>query len=515
LLAEVYVGRAPVDSAEEVSNFVRKTLAYESTSESYHKDVLMAGELLLNPSEPCHWGGDYKDEIKDGSCNHGYCTVGCPPYFDVETLYDRGYPGNNWPKSKIIEKINNNLHIINHAGHSNMSYTMRMSNADVDALTNNKPFVGYAWGCYAGSFDNRGPPPPFGNCNYLDYDCILEHFVTSEHGAFAFIGNSRFSWAVNDSTNGPSQRYDREFWDAVFGEEKLHLGEANQDSKEDNIGYIGSGEMRWCYYELNLLGDPVTSLHIPEPDADILIVDDDLGANYETYYKDALTASGYDYDYCDYPPLSGYFPFPPLYPPPDASIFLHYPLVIWFTGDDWIYTLSGTDEGNLQTYLDSGGKLFISGQDIGADIGHWSSFYTDYLHADFVKDDSGIHTLNGVTGDPIGDGLTIGISGGDGANNQDWPSKIAPHDGNASVVFNYAGDDCGAIKADTGAYKVVYFAFGFEGINNAADRNTVMERVVSWLIANIPPVAIAKSDHRYNNVGSKYSCMCSQSRQST
>ena len=482
LYAEVYVGRAPVDSAEEVSNFVRKTLAYESTCDSYLRDVLMAGEFL----RPGTWGGDHKDEIKDGSCNHGYCTVGFPPYFDVDTLYDRDWPDfdpdnpwtTGWSNTTIMDKINSGIHIINHAGHANMCCVMKMwseneftSYNDVDDLTNNKPFFGYAWGCYAGSFDNRGPPPPDGNCNDLYYDCILEHLVTSEHGAFAFIGNSRYSWAVNGSTDSPSHYYDRQFWDAVFGEGILNLGKANQDSKEDNIGYIGYDDMRWCYYELNLLGDPETSLNVPAHDTDILIVDDDMVQSYEKYYEkyymNALHANGYNWD-CTLPP-------------PDASVLLQYPIVIWLTGKDWTNTLSGTDEGNLQTYLDSGGNLFISGQDIGVDIGHWSSFYTDYLHADYIHDDSNIYTLNGVSGDPIGDGLTIGISEGDGANNQRFPSEIAPYDGNASVVFNYAGDGCGAIKADTGTYRTVYFAFGFEAINNTADRNTVMERVVSWL----------------------------------
>ena len=92
--------------------------------------------------------------------------------------------------------------------------------------------------------------------------------------------------------------------------------------------------------------------------------------------------------------------------------------------------------------------------------------------------------LEGIAGDPIGDGLAINISGGDGADNQVAPEEIAPYDENASMVFNYTGDGCGAIKADTGTYKVVYFAFGFEAINNSADRNTVMSRVIRWLSPN-------------------------------
>jgi len=223
---------------------------------------------------------------------------------------------------------------------------------------------------------------------------------------------------------------------------------------------------------------------------DILLVDDDQGANYETYYKNALAANGYEYDFC--------------HSPPGASLLLKYPVVIWLTGDDSTTTLTATNRANLQTYLDSGGKLFISGQHIGWDI-RSTSFYHDYLHANYLW--HGHHyNLIGVTGDPIGDGLTLSIVGGDGANNQNEPDEISPHDESASTVFDYVGTGYGTIKANTGTYKVVYFGFGFEGIDNAADRNTVMSRVVSWLIANIPPVAIAKSDHRYNNVGSKYPC---------
>jgi hypothetical protein len=443
--AEVFVGRAPVDSEEELSNFVMKTIAYESSTSEYLEEAWMVGE------DAGHLGytGRFNDEIKYGSNANGYTTVGFPDEFDVSTLYDRDYPGNNWSKSVLIDIINDGTHIINHVGHADVDclcYVKGFCNDDIDALTNNEYLFGYTQGCYSGAFDNRHP---YGSI--LDYDCALEHFTTTPHGAFAFIGNSRYGWGCYPpSTDAPSQHYDRQFWDAVFGENIINIGKANQDSKKDNIGFIingspcSSGEwpctgvMRYCYYEINLFGDPETPIHAESvpPSGDILLVDDDQGASYETYYKNALDASGYQYSYCS--------------SPPDASVLSDYAVVI------------------------------ISGQDIGYDIGG-TSFYTDYLHANYIQDYIGIYTLNGVTGCPIGDGLSIGISGGDGANNQNYQSEISPRDGSASAVFNYAGDGCGAIKADTGTYQVVYFAYGFEAINNAADRNTVMDRVMSWL----------------------------------
>jgi hypothetical protein len=229
LYAEVYVGRAPVDSSTEVSNFVKKTLAYDSAP--FLPKALMVGEDM-EWNDMAKWGGNFKDEVKEGCSNYGYTTVGFPqPPFAVDTLYDRDYPGNNWPKSGLINRLNNNPNIVNHMGHANSIYVMKIFNSDVDALTNSNYFFGYTQGCYAGSFDNRDMTPPSDNCDYISSDCILEHFVVDDHGAFAFIGNSRYGWgSVSGNTNGFSQRFDRQFWDVVFGEGITRIGVANADS---------------------------------------------------------------------------------------------------------------------------------------------------------------------------------------------------------------------------------------------------------------------------------------------
>ena len=258
LLAEVYVGRACVDSETEVQNFVRKTLAYEnlSSTDNNLRNVWMVGEQTGWGGEG-EWGGNYKDDIKEGSNLYGYTTVGFEDSvyaddFDVSTLYDRDY---EWPKSDIVALINNNSHLINHLGHASITNVMNMHNSDVDGLTNDELyFIGYSQGCYSGSFDNRSSTG-----TYLSYDCISEHLTTEAHGAVAFVANSRFGWGVGYSTDGPSQHFDREFWDAVLGESIPSLGIALQDSKEDNRNRVSPGAYggdRWCYYSINLFGDP-------------------------------------------------------------------------------------------------------------------------------------------------------------------------------------------------------------------------------------------------------------------
>ncbi|RLG71650.1 MAG: hypothetical protein DRO11_04000, partial [Methanobacteriota archaeon] len=280
LFAEVQVGRAAVDSYEELSNFIRKTLEYENDYSPYLSDVWMAGEYLW----PTTWGGDYKDEIKDGASTCGYTTTGFENsfyahLFNTQTLYDKDYPF--WPKSEIINVINSPAHIINHLGHCSTTYCMKIVNSDVvNNLTNNKYFVGYTQGCYPGNFVNG-----------TGDDCISEYLTTQPHGAVAFVSNSRYGWGVVGSTCGPSQYYDRQFWDAILDEGILSLAKANQDSKEDTYNILGAGGfswvMRWCYYEINLFGDPALELKLPLPLPDFEVEDQqqEVKPGRSAYYK--------------------------------------------------------------------------------------------------------------------------------------------------------------------------------------------------------------------------------------
>lgn len=242
--------------------------------------------------------------------------------------------------------------------------------------------------------------------------------------------------------------------------------------------------------------------------ADILLVADEYyySDQYYQYYAEALDNRGYAYDVWDCG-LRGNI---------DGETLNQYlnGIVIWAT-PDWGYIDYYETLANLTSYLDNGGKLFISGQDIGDIRG--SEFYQDYLHAQYVQDNIGLYALNGTPGDPITDGLYVCISGDYGANNQYSPSEIDPISP-AEAIFTYdpeataplspvkepimaAGQAApseyleqkgpgttiiestgtGALRVDTGVYRVVYFAFGFEAINSAADRATVMGKVLDWL----------------------------------
>ena len=257
LIADVYVGRACADTIEEVTNFVQKTVEYLSLppEDTYLGEATFAGEYLGDYGI-ASYAGTTLNQLINGSSENGFTTVGIPAsHFNIDKLYDELYPGfdpqnpwgTGWPKEEIISRINNGVHLINHDGHAYYDYNMRMYNSDALALTNDDNFCFvYSQGCMSGGFDN-----PEGG------DCIAEYFtVKNTKGAFAGIWNARYGFFWSYSTDGDSQRYHRQFWDAVYGENIREIGRANHDSKEDNLFLIQRSCMRWVYYETNLFGDP-------------------------------------------------------------------------------------------------------------------------------------------------------------------------------------------------------------------------------------------------------------------
>ena len=265
LLAEVSIGRACVGTHEEVTYFLNKTIGFIDTDpdDPYLKEVLLVGEYLW--SGPDTWGGDYMDELVDITDTHGYVTTGISTIdYNINSLYDRDWVNNDWPKSEVISRINDKKFIVNHLGHGMSSYGLKMNSDDTFLLNNNQHCLVYSQTCTAGHFDGM--------------DCFAEHLhIKSEYGAVAVIMNTRYGWGSRGSTDGASQRFNREFWDAIYGENIREFGRANQDSKEDNLWRVNDPCMRWCYYEITYFGDPLLDYPKPRPLIDIQDVECGFG----------------------------------------------------------------------------------------------------------------------------------------------------------------------------------------------------------------------------------------------
>jgi len=289
LVAELYVGRASVSNLLETNNFVQKSISYMNTGGYSSGPALMVGEYLWGPPDyKITFGDDYMDELINRSNTNRYTTVGMPlDTYTFDRLYDHNWPGfdvNNswntgWPTAEIISRINNGVRFINHLGHSGTTYNMRMVPNDVLSLSNTVlPFI-YSQGCYAGAFD--------------DGDCMAEYFtVKTTHAAFAAVMCARYGWGTPGSTDGSSQRFHRYFWDGLFGKGITEIGKLNQFSKEQNLKIINRICMRWCYYEMNLFGDPALTFFIQNntsPEKPSISFGPKIGKIGKNYTLNALT----------------------------------------------------------------------------------------------------------------------------------------------------------------------------------------------------------------------------------
>jgi hypothetical protein len=208
-----------------------------------------------------------------------------------------------------------------------------------------------------------------------------------------------------------------------------------------------------------------------------LVVDDDEGYDLEHYYEDALDSVGISWGTWDR--TIGV---------PEVHDLEKAEFVIWFTGHA-APSLNASDQEVLASYLAGDGRLFVTGQDIGWGLDDINSheyteesetFYRTYLHARHIMPNSNLFTLSGRAGDPITDGMSIAIEGGDGADNQSYPDvidSIAP----AKVIFDYSDPaKHGGIRFESDSSKVVYLSFGFEAISTPEDRVLLLSRIVDW-----------------------------------
>ncbi|NQT39201.1 MAG: proprotein convertase P-domain-containing protein, partial [Planctomycetes bacterium] len=232
LAPEVYIGRAPVSNATEAFNFVAKTVRYETTTHANVDTAVWLGESL----DASTFGSYSGIPIRDQSL---------PDDWNVVEMYDSA---GGWTAGDLLNQLNASPNIVNHLGHANETYNARLYNSNVAALSNEDPFFMYSQGCMSGSLDTHNIS-------------IAEQYVVDDHGAFGVVMNSRYGWYMPGTTPSASHYYANEFWDAVFNEGLTSLGQANQDSKDDNMFRVGTtGSYRWITFETNLFGDPETAI---------------------------------------------------------------------------------------------------------------------------------------------------------------------------------------------------------------------------------------------------------------
>jgi hypothetical protein len=209
--------------------------------------------------------------------------------------------------------------------------------------------------------------------------------------------------------------------------------------------------------------------------APLLLVDDDLGENYETYLQGSLEEMNELFETW-HVNLQG----------SPAAELPDYQTVIWMTGDDSLSTLSATEMNALQSFIEAGKTLILTGQGINEDIGA-SNFFTNYLRCTPHTGDVNQPMLYGDSTNLISDGMELLLIGGTGAGNQTSPSSVYP-EGSASLLVYPNGQVGGVnyVHATSGAH-VVYLAVGLEavsGLGATTSRAAFLNAIFDWVASS-------------------------------
>ena len=179
-----------------------------------------------------------------------------------------------------------------------------------------------------------------------------------------------------------------------------------------------------------------------------------------------------------------------------------YQIVDWILGEEGTATSSFNDieQTLIQEFLMDGGKLFVSGSEVGYDLSDKGNtndklFYEKFLRANYISDAAGGRQANynayGVQG-TLFDGVNLSFDDGtQGSYDVDWPDGIKPIS-NEEINLKFEGVDYDSSGGAGISYRggfggsplsggLVYLTIGFESIYPENKRNIIMKRVMHYL----------------------------------
>ncbi len=200
----------------------------------------------------------------------------------------------------------------------------------------------------------------------------------------------------------------------------------------------------------------------------MVLVDDDQGANHQTYLRNAIENAGYK-TYIYNTSQAGR---------PTAAFLKSFWAVFWTTADGDASYIGTEDEHALVEFLDCGGNLFFSSMNYLSSRNGTNALISDYLGISSWTEDNSISGVNGVFGDPVSDGMNLQLGSLPfPANDVEFLVLT-----NSYAMFNASGNVVG-LRSSGNKWKVVFLSFPFEPIvNNPYPNNqtTLISRVIDW-----------------------------------
>ncbi|NMC12808.1 MAG: S8 family serine peptidase [Chloroflexi bacterium] len=219
----------------------------------------------------------------------------------------------------------------------------------------------------------------------------------------------------------------------------------------------------------------ITSLHAPQishtltitakTPAPVLIVDDERWYNYQHRYTETLETLELPYDLLETGGNAG----------PSISTLSYYPLTLWTTGYDWYLPLAKQDEQNLSSYLDRGGRLLLTSQDL-LDVNGVDIFIRDRLgvaNASLTITSTEVMATyhNPLNIHPIPWDLDFPF--------RNWSDRIVPQNPNSAILQDQHQYTIGIIQPSTD-WRTAFFSFPLETLSNEA-LYSILNRYILWL----------------------------------
>ncbi len=218
---------------------------------------------------------------------------------------------------------------------------------------------------------------------------------------------------------------------------------------------------------------------------DVLNVDADGGAGYEIYFSDAIAATERSHATWTRGVMGAL----------TGTDLASFGAVVWSVGTNG-QGLTDADRSGLTEYVQNGGNLFLTGQNLARDFCDPGSplysaashaWFQDLLGVDFLADDAATSLVYGIDGNPVSDGMILAINSGDGADNNTSPDEIITL-GNGTTAMTYSTGQDAAVLAAYDNGRTFFAAFGFEGLATANQRNDMMASVLNWITARFSAV---------------------------
>jgi uncharacterized repeat protein (TIGR01451 family) len=214
-----------------------------------------------------------------------------------------------------------------------------------------------------------------------------------------------------------------------------------------------------------------TATLITKAPAPVLLVDDDRFHEQMEKYQAALDGVGIPYDFWQTCPAVGWC----INNSPPLATLQWYPVVVWWTGNDWYRPVTTNEGETLEAYLSGGGRVFLSSQDF-LYYHHDEPFSRDHLGVLDYAGDTLPTLARGVPGSPLDGGL--------GSYPLDYPYQngadgVMPMPGTAVTLRDEEWRGI-ALSRREGGYATTFFSFPFEALPEEV-RPTVMGQIVGWI----------------------------------